>query len=186
MDNPVIIIGVSSCLLGNKVRFDGGHKHDRYITDTLGRYFTFLPVCPEVECGLPVPRESMRLEGDPAAPRLVTGQTRIDHTERMSAYCAAKVKELEQADLCGFIFKTGSPSSGLNLVKVYNKGMPSKSGSGLFAAAVARHFPLLPLEEEGRLNDAEIRGNFIERVFSYRRWKDQSVFCQPDHDHHAA
>lgn len=169
-----IKVGVSSCLLGEHVRYDGGHKHDRYITDTLGRYFGFLPVCPEVGCGLPIPREAMRLEGDPANPRLVTGRSRIDLTERMQAFCTAKVKELENEDLCGFIFKKDSPSSGLFRVKVYNSnnGVAVKNGSGLFAAAVARRFPLLPMEEEGRLNDPVIRENFIERIFSYRRWKD--------------
>ncbi len=169
-----IKIGVSACLLGQTVRYDGGHKHDRYITDTLGRYFTFVPVCPEVGCGLPTPRESMRLEGDPASPRLVTGKSHIDHTERMLAFCAGKVEELAEEDLCGFIFKKDSPSSGLFRVKVYPTagGVASKNGSGLFAAAVARHFPLLPMEEEGRLNDPALRENFIERVFSFRRWKD--------------
>ncbi len=167
-----IKIGVSSCLLGEHVRYDGGHKHDRYITDTLGHYFSFVPVCPEVGCGLPIPREAMRLEGDPANPRLMTGRSRIDLTEQMLAFCTAKVQELEGEDLCGFIFKKDSPSSGLFRVKVYNNGAAAKSGSGLFAAAVARNFPLLPMEEEGRLNDPFLRENFIERVFSYRRWKD--------------
>lgn len=169
----VINVGVSACLLGQKVRYDGGHKHDHYITDTLGRFFTFVPVCPEVESGMPTPREAMRLEGDPAAPRLMTRQSRIDKTEQMLSYCRAKLVELEKADLCGFIFKKDSPSSGLFRVKVYtDSGMPVKNGSGLFAAAFARRFPLLPMEEEGRLFDAALRENFIERVFSYRRWKD--------------
>lgn len=167
-----ITIGVSSCLLGEQVRYDGGHKHDRYLTDTLGRYFRFLPVCPEVGCGLPVPREAMRLEGDPAHPRLMTRATRLDLTDRMLAYCEAKVRELEKERLCGFIFKKGSPSSGLFRVKVYQDGASAKSGSGLFAAEMARHFPLLPMEEEGRLNDARLRENFIERVFGYSRWKE--------------
>jgi uncharacterized protein YbgA (DUF1722 family)/uncharacterized protein YbbK (DUF523 family) len=170
--SSAIRIGASACLLGEHVRYDGGHKHDRYITDTLGAYFTFVPVCPEVGCGLPTPREAMRLEGDPAAPRLMTRQTRVDKTEQMLAYCVTKIGELENEDLCGFIFKKDSPSSGLFRVKVYNNGQAQKSGSGLFAAAVARHFPLLPMEEEGRLNDPDIRENFIERVFSYHLWKD--------------
>jgi len=116
----------------------------------------------------------MRLEGDPAHPRLVTGKNHVDHTERMLAFCTGKVEELAREDLCGFIFKKDSPSSGLFRVKVYpvGGGVASKNGSGLFAAAVARRFPLLPLEEEGRLNDPSLRENFIERVFSYRRWKD--------------
>lgn len=167
-----IKIGVSSCLLGEKVRYDGGHKLDHYITDTLGGFFTFVPVCPEVECGLPIPRESMRLEGDPDHPRLVTNKTRADKTEQMLEFCRRKVEALEGEDLCGFIFKSKSPSSGLFRVKVYSEGVPSKSGSGLFAAAVVEHFPHLPVEEEGRLNDPDLRENFLERVFSYRRWKD--------------
>lgn len=167
-----IAIGVSSCLLGEHVRYDGGHKLDRYVTDTLGRFFRFVPVCPEVGCGMPVPREAMHLEGDPAAPRLITINSRIDRTDQMLAYCRQKVRELEQDDLCGFIFKKNSPSSGLYRVKVYNRGMPARSGRGLFAAAVVEHFPRLPVEEEGRLADPGIRENFIERVFACRRWKD--------------
>lgn len=102
-----IAVGVSSCLLGEQVRYDGGHKHDHYVTDTLGRFFRFVPVCPEVGCGLPVPREAMRLEGDPAAPRLVTSRTAIDLTERMLEYCKRTVQELDKEELCGFIFKKG-------------------------------------------------------------------------------
>lgn len=167
-----IAIGISSCLLGEQVRYDGGHKHDHYLSDTLGAFFRFVPVCPEVGCGLPVPREAMRLEGDPAAPRLMTGKSRLDLTARMQEYCRQKVVELEREDLCGFIFKKGSPSSGLFRIKVYQSGMPARVGRGLFAAAVVEHFPLLPVEEEGRLHDLALRENFIERVFAYRRWKD--------------
>ena len=98
-----IRIGVSACLLGEKVRYDGGHKHDRYITDTLGRFFSFVPVCPEVECGLPVPREAMRLEGAPVHPRLVTVESRVDLTERMLEFCRKTVGELDRAELSGFI-----------------------------------------------------------------------------------
>ena len=170
-------IGVSSCLLGEKVRYDGDHKHDRYLTDVLGPLVSFVPVCPEVGAGLPVPREPMRLEGDRSAPRLVTTRTRIDLTDRMSAFCREKVVELEREDLCGFIFKKGSPSSGLHRVKVYNRGAAARSGRGLFAQAVTEHFPLLPVEEEGRLSDPALRENFLERVFAYRRWKD---FCRDD------
>jgi uncharacterized protein YbgA (DUF1722 family)/uncharacterized protein YbbK (DUF523 family) len=172
MSSPVKI-GVSACLLGEKVRYDGGHKHDRYITDTLGRFFTFVPVCPEVESGMTTPREAMRLEGDPAAPRLMTSRSRIDKTEQMLAFCRAKVPELQTANLCGFIFKKGSPSSGLFRVKVYDeKGVPTKSSRGLFARAIAGSFPLLPMEDEGRLLDPDLRENFLERVFSYHRWKE--------------
>jgi len=172
MKVKVIKVGVSSCLLGEKVRYDGGHKHDHYITDTLGRFFNFVPVCPEVGCGLPIPREAMRLEGNPETPRLLTNKSRIDLTEQMLEFCRRVVEELEIEDLCGFIFKKDSPSSGLFRVKVYNNGVPAKTGRGLFADAVVRHFPLLPVEEEGRLYDMNIRENFIERIFAFRRWKD--------------
>jgi uncharacterized protein YbgA (DUF1722 family)/uncharacterized protein YbbK (DUF523 family) len=171
MTSP-IAVGVSSCLLGEPVRYDGGHKHDHYITDTLGRFFRFVPVCPEVECGLPVPREAMRLEGNPADPRLVAHRSGRDLTGQMHAWCREKMVALEREDLSGFIFKKNSPSSGLFRVKVYNGGIPVKNGRGLFAAAVTTHFALLPVEEEGRLYDMEFRENFIERIFAYRRLKD--------------
>jgi uncharacterized protein YbgA (DUF1722 family)/uncharacterized protein YbbK (DUF523 family) len=168
-----IKIGVSSCLLGNPVRYDGGHKHDRYITDILSNYFHFVPVCPEVESGLPTPREAMRLVGDSDNPRLLTSQSGVDQTERMKQFSARRVEELKKEDLCGFIFKKDSPSSGFFRVKVYNaSGQFTKDGRGLFAAAMAEHFPLLPMEEEGRLNDPVLRENFIEKVFGYKRWKD--------------
>ncbi len=169
-----IKIGVSSCLLGNPVRYDGGHKHDRYITDTLGKYFKFVPVCPEVECGLPVPREAMRLVGDIENPRLLTSRSGQDYTEQMQQFSARKVEELEKMNLCGFIFKKDSPSSGLFRVKVYPPSGQSslKVGRGFFAAAMAERFPQLPMEEEGRLHDPLIRENFLEHVFSYRRWRD--------------
>lgn len=171
MSEP-IAVGISSCLLGEKVRYDGGHKHDRYLTDTLGRFFRFVPVCPEVECGLPVPREAMHLEGDPEAPRLVAIRSRRDLTPQMEAFCRRKVEELADKQLCGFIFKKGSPSSGLFRVKVYNQGMPARSGQGLFAAAVTARLPLLPVEEEGRLADPVLRENFLERVFAMHRWQE--------------
>ncbi|CAK0748459.1 DUF1722 domain-containing protein [Gammaproteobacteria bacterium] len=168
-----INLGVSACLLGECVRYDGGHKHNRYITDTLSKVFHLVAVCPEVESGMSTPREAMRLEGDPSAPRLVTHQTKIDKTEQMLEYCGRKVKSLEKEGLSGFIFKEKSPSSGLYQVKVYGvSGVPIQNGRGLFAAAVARHFPWLPLEEADRLNDPAIRENFIERIFSYHRWQD--------------
>jgi len=163
-----IRVGVSSCLLGKRVRYDRGHKHDRYITDILGQYFTFVPVCPEVGCGLPVPREAMHLEGNPANPRLVTIMTRIDLTCRMLDYCRSKVKELEREYLSGFIFKSRSPSCAFIPVEVFSSGGNGRS-RGLFAAAVTEHFPLLPIEEEGRLNDPKIREDFIERVLAYSR-----------------
>ena len=167
-----ITMGVSSCLLGNKVRYDGGHKHDRYITETLGHFFDFVPICPEVECGLPTPREAMRLVGDPDDPRLVTNKTGIDHTDKMKSWAAIRLVELEKENLCGFIFKNRSPSSGMERVKVYDDNkIPQNIGEGIFARAFKRHFPLIPTEEEGRLHDVLLRENFIESVFVYKRWR---------------
>jgi len=168
-----IKIGVSSCLLGNEVRYNGGHKRDRYITDVLGAHMEFVPVCPEVEAGFGVPRETFRLEGAVDAPRLVTTRTSIDHTDRMLAWARRRVRELEKESLCGFIFKKGSPSSGMARVKVYTgKNQPVMKGAGLFARAFMDHFPLLPVEEEGRLLDPVIRENFLERIFTLKRWRD--------------
>lgn len=168
-----IKIGISSCLLGEKVRYDGGHKHDRYITETLGQYFKWVPVCPEVECGLPVPREAMHLTGTPASPRLVTVKTGIDHTERMLKWAENKLNALEQEHLSGFIFKSRSPSSGIGGVKVYSpSGMPSRRGTGIFGNAFMKHLSLIPVIDDGRLHDPGLRENFIERVFVYRRWNE--------------
>jgi uncharacterized protein YbgA (DUF1722 family)/uncharacterized protein YbbK (DUF523 family) len=168
-----IKIGISSCLLGEKVRYDAGHKLDRYITDTLGQYFEWVPVCPEVEYGLPVPREPMRLVGDPNSPRLITIRTGIDHTEGMLKWAEKKLKELEKEELCGFIFKSRSPSSGIGGVKVYTpSGMPSQRGIGLFGRAFMNKFPVIPVIDDGRLHDPALRENFIERVFVYKRWQE--------------
>jgi uncharacterized protein YbgA (DUF1722 family)/uncharacterized protein YbbK (DUF523 family) len=170
-----IRLGISACLLGESVRYDGGHKLDRFITDTLGQYVEFVPVCPEVECGLGVPREAMRLVGDPEAPRLMTVRTKVDLTERMVAWAQKRVQELEQENLCGFIFKSKSPSSGMERVKVYSdppQGSPVTRGVGMFARAFMEHFPLLPVEDEGRLHDPVLRENFIERLFVGQRWRE--------------
>ena len=146
-----IKLGISSCLLGNKVRYDGGHKLDRFLTDTLGKYVEYVPVCPEVECGLGVPRKSMRLEGNPDSPRLIVTSTREDMTERMESFARKRVVQLEKEDICGFIFKSDSPSSGMERVKIYNeKSMPVKAGVGIFAKIFMENFPLLPVEDEGR------------------------------------
>ncbi len=174
-----IRIGVSKCLLGERVRYDGQHKHDHFITDTLGPYFEYVGVCPEVECGFGVPRETLRLIGDPASPRLVTTRTGVDHTERMLAWTAQRVVELEQDDLCGYIFKSRSPSSGMENVKVYNdKGGVAGKAPGLFGKAFQDHFPTLPCEDEGRLHDPDLRENFIERVFTLWRFR-QAVRATP-------
>jgi uncharacterized protein YbgA (DUF1722 family)/uncharacterized protein YbbK (DUF523 family) len=168
-----IRIGVSSCLLGKEVRYNGGHSHDRYITGTLGQYFTFVDVCPEVEAGFSIPRETMRLVGDPESPRLLTSKTRKDCTDTLVNWAQKRVKELAAENLCGFIFKSKSPSSGMERVKVYTeKGFPaSNKGIGLFARAFMARFPLIPVEEEGRLHDAALRENFIERIFALKRWR---------------
>ncbi len=167
-----IRLGISTCLLGEPVRFDGGHRLDRFLTDTLGQYVEYVPVCPEVECGFGVPREPLRLVGDPQNPRLLTSRSNQDYTERMIQWAQKRVEELEKEDLCGYIFKSGSPSSGMERVKVYDQnGVPAKVGVGLFARAFMEHFPLLPVEEEGRLNDPKVRENFIERIFTLKRWR---------------
>jgi len=169
-------IGISSCLLGNEVRWNAGHKLDKYLTRTLGRFVDFVPVCPEVEVGLGIPRESMRLVGDPENPRLITFKSKTDHTKRMLSWAAKRVKELEKENLCGFVFKSDSPSSGMIRVKVYNeKGMPHKVGVGIFARAFMAHFPLIPVEDDGRLNDPLIRENFILQIFTMKRWRDNLV-----------
>jgi uncharacterized protein YbgA (DUF1722 family)/uncharacterized protein YbbK (DUF523 family) len=168
-----IKLGISTCLLGENVRYDGGHKLDRFLTDTLGQYVEYIPVCPEVECGLPVPRESMHLEGDPDSPRLITIRTKQDMTDRMVRWANKRVLELGKEDLCGFIFKSDSPSSGMERIKVYNeKGMPVKKGVGIFARIFMDRSPLLPVEDEGRLHDPELRENFIERIFTLKRWRE--------------
>ncbi len=170
---PKVRIGVSSCLLGEKTRYDGGHKRDGFITGTWEKLLSLVPVCPEVECGLGVPREVMRLEGEPQAPRLLTVKTRIDHTERMLAWTRERLAVLETEDLWGFIFKRGSPSCGPARVKVHQRqGRPRKQGAGLFARSFMARFPLLPVEDEERLHAPRIRENFIERLFTLRRWRE--------------
>jgi uncharacterized protein YbgA (DUF1722 family)/uncharacterized protein YbbK (DUF523 family) len=168
-----IRLGISTCLLGENVRYDGGHKLDRFLTETLGQYVEYVPVCPEVECGLPVPREAMHLEGDPERPRLVTSRTHEDKTAQMVKWAKMRVLELEKEDLCGFIFKSNSPSSGMERVKIRNeKGMPEKKGVGIFAGIFKEQFPLIPVEEDGRLHDLKLRENFIERIFAMKRWRE--------------
>jgi len=170
---PRIRLGISTCLLGERVRYDGGHKLDRWIVNTLGQYVDFVPVCPEVECGLPVPREAMRLVGDPDAPRLQTIRSHRDLTEQMLSWAERRIDELQRENLSGFVFKSKSPSSGMERVKIYNeKGNPHGVGSGLFAKAFMDRFPLMPVEDDGRLHDAILRENFIARIFVYRRWRE--------------
>ncbi len=168
-----ITLGISSCLLGEPVRYDGQHKRDAFLADALGRFVDWVPVCPEVACGLPVPRESMHLEKDAEGRvRLITTRTRRDLTAQMEAWIGCILPELASRDLRGFVFKSKSPSSGMRGVKrTTAEGHPAGAGPGLFAAAFMARFPLLPVEDEGRLNDPGLRENFIERIFVYDRWR---------------
>jgi uncharacterized protein YbgA (DUF1722 family)/uncharacterized protein YbbK (DUF523 family) len=165
----VIRVGVSTCLLGEQVRFDGGHKRDPFLVETFGRHVEWVPVCPEVEAGFGVPRESMHLRQVDNEVRLVTTKTGIDHTGTMRRYASRRVAALEVHDLCGYVLKKNSPSCGMERVKIYGRSGPVASGRGLFAAALMEAFPHLPVEEEGRLSDPRLRENFVERVFAYRR-----------------
>ncbi|MCX5892790.1 MAG: DUF523 and DUF1722 domain-containing protein [Deltaproteobacteria bacterium] len=168
-----IKLGLSACLLGTKVRYDGGHTWDPFVTDTLGRYLEFVPVCPETECGLGVPREPMRLVGDPVAPQLFTVRTKQELTGRLLGWAEKRVEALAQENLAGFILKSKSPSCGPARVKVYNdQGRIAGRGAGLFARAFRQRFPLLPVIDEAGLYDPEIRENFIERLFFWRRWRE--------------
>lgn len=172
MDDKVKL-GISMCLLGESVRWNAGHKLDRYLTQTLGQFVDYVPVCPEVEAGFGVPRESFRLVGEPENPRLITFKSKEDHTDRMLSWAEKRVKALEEEDLCGFIFKCDSPSSGMVRVKVYTaKGGVVKKGVGMFARVFMQHFPLIPVEDDGRLHNPQIRENFIERIFTLKRWRD--------------
>jgi uncharacterized protein YbgA (DUF1722 family)/uncharacterized protein YbbK (DUF523 family) len=171
--SPPIRIGISACLLGEEVRFDGGHKRDQFLTTILAPHVEFVPVCPEVEMGLGTPRETLRLVRQGGGLRMVTTRTAIDHTEGMNRWSAKRLSELEREDLSGYVLKKDSPSCGMERVKTYgDDGPPTRNGRGLFAAALLASMPLLPVEEEGRLSDATLRENFIERVFAYRRLKE--------------
>ncbi|WP_425338092.1 YbgA family protein [Desulfobaculum xiamenense] len=167
-------IGIARCLLGDAVRYDGSGKLDRYLRDVLGTFVEFVPVCPEVECGMGTPREAVRLVGDLETPRLVGRKTGEDWTRRMREWGEARLAELEREDLCGYVFKARSPSSGMARVKVYPEGggQPRYDGVGMWARMVMERFPLLPFEDEGRLNDMGIRENFVTRIFVMRRWRD--------------
>ena len=166
-----ISIGISACLLGQEVRFDGGHKRDAYINGTLSEYFDFIPVCPEVAIGLGTPRKPIRLVGDPQRPRVVgIKNPDMDVTDPLEQYGRKMGRELSR--ISGYILKRGSPSCGMERVKVYgSKGMPNGQTAGAYARALMSMQPLLPIEEEGRLGDTVLRENFIQRVFVYRRWQ---------------
>ena len=178
-DRPVRI-GISSCLLGETVRFDGGHKRDNFLVDRLGAHVEWVAVCPEVEIGLGTPRPALRLVqgAGPGEVRLVTPKTGQDHTAAMSDYARERVEALAGCDLSGYVLKRGSPSCGMERVRIYGEaGMPTRPGRGLFAAALLERFPDLPVEEEGRLSDPGLRTHFLERVFAYRRLT--ALFADP-------
>jgi len=173
-DRP-IRVGISACLLGEAVRYDGGHKRDAFLTDTFGQFVEWVPVCPEVEAGFGTPREAMRLMTTGDDVRLITVTTKRDVTAQLQTAIRRRVRGLEADDLSGYVLKKNSPSCGLERVKLYDpNGMPRAAGRGLFASALASAFPYLPLEEEGRLYDARIRENFVERVFGY--WRLRTLF----------
>src|SRR5688572_21251674 len=173
MTTAPLRLGISRCLLGDEVRFDGGHKRDSFLTDVFGRHVEWVPVCPEVEAGLGTPREAMRLIWHPQNPRLVTIKSKTDHTRALETLSKNRIAQLMELDLSGYVFKKGSPSCGIERVRIYNEnGVASRKGVGLFAKAFIEQFPLIPVEEEGRLCDPTLRENFIERVFCYRRWQD--------------
>lgn len=165
-------IGISRCLLGDEVRFDGGHKRDRFLTDTFSQFVDWVPVCPEFEAGLGIPREAMRLVGTPESPKLLTIHTKKNHTSLLQRYSKKKEQELTTAELDGFVFKKDSPSCGVHRVRIYSEsGMPNRMGRGIFAKWFIERNPLIPVEEDGRLNDPVLRENFVERVFCYHRWR---------------
>ncbi|BDQ37870.1 hypothetical protein SYK_22300 [Pseudodesulfovibrio nedwellii] len=171
--NGKIKLGIAKCLLGHKVRYDGSQKLDRFLRDTLGGYVEWVPVCPEVETGMPVPREAVRLVGDVDAPRLVGRKTGEDWTDRMQKWGSKRLKQLEEQNICGYVFKYGSPSSGMTRVKVYaDNGMPRLEGNGMWARMVMDRFPQLPFEDDGRLHDPRLRENFISRIFTLKRWRE--------------
>ena len=163
-------LGISACLLGEEVRFDGGHKRDAFLTDVLGPQVDWVQVCPEVEVGMGTPRETLRLVRQEGRVRMMTTRTGVDHTAAMEAWARTRVEALAREDLSGYVLKKDSPSCGMERVKVYQgTGMPVRDGRGVFADTLLRRFPNLPVEEEGRLTDPRLRENFIERVFAYRR-----------------
>ena len=171
-----IRVGISACLIGDEVRFDGGHKRDAFLTETFGRFVEWVPVCPEVECGLGTPRESMRLVRVENGVRLLTVRSGVDLTAQMEHFSRSRVSALEREDLSGYVLKKDSPSCGLERVKVYDRhGTPTRGGRGMFAAALVEAFPHLPVEEEGRLADPRLRDNFVERVFAYRELRSLFV-----------
>jgi uncharacterized protein YbbK (DUF523 family) len=171
----LIRLGISSCLLGQEVRFDGGHKRDPFLTDELGKYVEWVPVCPEVEVGMGTPREPVQLVRTAASTRMMTTSTGIDYTDRMNEWARARVDMLAHEDLDGYVLKSKSPSCGVWNVKVVrDDGSAAAAGRGLFAAVLLERLPSLPVEEEGRLADPAVRADFMKRVLAYKRLKDHA------------
>ncbi len=166
----LISVGVSACLLGHKVRYDGGHKHDRYIANILGEFFRFLSICPEVEAGMGIPRETTDLHGSPESPRLIGSESGTDFTAQIKKYSGKRVRKDDVRTINGFVFKRNSPSCGMERVKVFRESRKSiRTGRGIFADTLMKRHPLLPVEDENRLCDRRIRENFITRVLAYHR-----------------
>ena len=168
-----ILLGISTCLLGEEVRFDGGHKRDSFLVDVLGKFVRFVPSCPEVEIGMGTPREAVRLIKLEGRVHMRGVRSETDHTDAMEEYARRRVRELDAMDLCGYVLKRASPSCGMERVREYDaNGMATRTGTGIFARVLMEELPLLPVEEEGRLNDDHLRENFIERLFAYRRLRN--------------
>lgn len=172
--NHRIRLGISTCLLGEKVRFDGGHKFNPYLNNVLGDYVDYIPVCAEVESGLPTPRQALRLiRSEAGTIKLVFSRSGEEQTEQMESWCRQRMNSLNRENLDGFVFMSKSPSCGMERVKVYDtNGIPKKDGVGIFARIFMEHFPGLPVEEEGRLNDPKLRENFIAAVFTLKRLRE--------------
>lgn len=171
MTNNKIKIGISSCLLGHEVRYDGGHKRHSYIESTLGQYFEFMPFCPEVDIGLGIPRPPIRLEWNENSIHCVgVKDPQQNMTERLKK--SANKQKHWHLTISGYILKKDSPSCGMERVKIYRNNMPERTGTGIYAEQMMKNFPDLPVEEEGRLGDSKLRENFIRRVYTFHRWRE--------------
>jgi len=170
-NNIEITIGLSSCLNGNMVRHNGGHKKNHFITEILGNYFKFILFCPEIEAGMGVPREPVNLTGPIHSPKMIGEVSGIDWTRKVNSESRKQIKKLKKLNLCGYILKSGSPSCGLAKVKHYSSdsGRVRKNAKGLFADILLKAYPFLPIDEETRIEDNRLRGNFITRILAYNR-----------------
>jgi uncharacterized protein YbgA (DUF1722 family)/uncharacterized protein YbbK (DUF523 family) len=171
MSGARIRIGISSCLLGQQVRYDGGHRHNGYITDSLGQFFDFVPLCPEVAIGMGVPRPPIRLvKAARAVHARGVDDPGLDVSAALATYAGRVAPKL--AGVSGYILKERSPSCGMTRVPLHDaRGRPAGHSAGLYAARLMALLPELPFEEDGRLMDPGLRENFIERVFVCHRWQ---------------